>query len=118
MTSIPASRRARAMIFAPRSCPSRPGLATTTRIFRVWVVLTAAPEDMPPAFSLDFRRSALDDRGDRPGDGESREGGQRGAERQAKREEGHAQALGSGRAFLSAGGGRSTQVRAIWHVVA
>src|SRR6201997_899914 len=33
MTSIPASRRARAMIFAPRSWPSRPGLATTTRIF-------------------------------------------------------------------------------------
>src|SRR5829696_9679563 len=35
MTSIPASRSARAMIFAPRSCPSRPGLATTTRIFLV-----------------------------------------------------------------------------------
>src|SRR5918997_1585946 len=35
MTSIPASRSARAMIFAPRSCPSRPGLATTTRIFFV-----------------------------------------------------------------------------------
>src|SRR4051795_10613827 len=33
MTSMPASRNARAMIFAPRSCPSRPGLATTTRIF-------------------------------------------------------------------------------------
>src|SRR5881409_2728520 len=33
MTSMPASRSARAMIFAPRSCPSRPGLATTTRIF-------------------------------------------------------------------------------------
>src|SRR5205809_1463904 len=33
MTSIPASRNARAMIFAPLSCPSRPGLATTTRIF-------------------------------------------------------------------------------------
>src|SRR5687767_14650359 len=33
MTSMPASRRARAMIFAPRSWPSRPGLATTTRIF-------------------------------------------------------------------------------------
>src|SRR5689334_8711284 len=32
MTSIPASRRARAMIFAPRSCPSRPGFAITTRI--------------------------------------------------------------------------------------
>src|SRR5215203_5830696 len=35
MTSMPASRSARAMIFAPRSCPSRPGLATTTRIFLV-----------------------------------------------------------------------------------
>src|SRR5262249_39095639 len=34
---MPASRSARAMIFAPRSCPSSPGLATTTRIF--WVVL-------------------------------------------------------------------------------
>src|SRR6188474_3319046 len=34
MTSIPASRRARAMILAPRSCPSKPGLATTTRILR------------------------------------------------------------------------------------
>src|SRR3954465_12457970 len=33
MTSMPASRKARAMIFAPRSCPSRPGLATTTLIF-------------------------------------------------------------------------------------
>src|SRR5215207_3931812 len=34
MTSIPASRSARAMIFAPRSCPSKPGFATTTRILR------------------------------------------------------------------------------------
>src|SRR5918994_6950151 len=34
MTSMPASRKARAMIFAPRSWPSRPGLATTTRILR------------------------------------------------------------------------------------
>src|SRR3954454_10892566 len=33
MTSIPASRSALAMIFAPRSCPSRPGFATTTLIF-------------------------------------------------------------------------------------
>src|SRR5688500_14995878 len=32
MTSKPASRRARAITFAPRSCPSRPGLATKTRI--------------------------------------------------------------------------------------
>src|SRR3954469_21896269 len=34
MTSMPASRSARAMILAPRSWPSRPGLATTTRILR------------------------------------------------------------------------------------
>src|SRR5215211_144990 len=34
---MPASRSARAMIFAPRSWPSRPGFATTTRIFRVEV---------------------------------------------------------------------------------
>src|SRR5919107_3478991 len=39
MTSIPASRSARAMIFAPRSCPSRPGLATTTRILRPEVAM-------------------------------------------------------------------------------
>src|SRR6266536_3078249 len=32
MTSMPASRRARATTLAPRSCPSRPGLAITTRI--------------------------------------------------------------------------------------
>src|SRR4051812_32818787 len=43
MTSMPASRSARAMIFAPRSCPSRPGLATTTRIFLfVAVVMSGA----------------------------------------------------------------------------
>src|SRR5260370_4078357 len=32
MTSIPASRNARAITLAPRSCPSSPGLATNTRI--------------------------------------------------------------------------------------
>src|SRR5881409_2326686 len=37
MTSIPASRSARAMIFAPRSCPSSPGFAMTTLIFRATV---------------------------------------------------------------------------------
>src|SRR5262249_25041398 len=37
MTSMPASRSARAMILAPRSWPSRPGLATTTRIL-LWVL--------------------------------------------------------------------------------
>src|SRR3954454_171765 len=41
MTSIPASRSARAMIFAPRSCPSSPGLATTTRILRLEVSIGA-----------------------------------------------------------------------------
>src|SRR4029453_17314097 len=35
MTSMPASRNARAMILAPRSWPSRPGFATTTRILRL-----------------------------------------------------------------------------------
>src|ERR1700728_3239492 len=34
MTSMPASRNERAMILAPRSCPSSPGFATTTRILR------------------------------------------------------------------------------------
>src|SRR3954469_9871336 len=32
MTSIPASRSAAATTLAPRSCPSRPGFATSTRI--------------------------------------------------------------------------------------
>src|SRR3954452_17953999 len=35
MTSMPASRSARALIFATRYWPSRPGLATTTRILRL-----------------------------------------------------------------------------------
>src|SRR5258708_4095498 len=34
MTSMPASRSARAMTFAPRSWPSSPGFATNTRILR------------------------------------------------------------------------------------
>src|SRR6476469_3351665 len=34
MTSMPASRSARAMIFAPRSWPSRPGFATRILSFR------------------------------------------------------------------------------------
>src|SRR5688572_7111057 len=36
MTSMPASRSARAMTLAPRSWPSRPGLAMTTRILRIY----------------------------------------------------------------------------------
>src|SRR3954464_10761510 len=57
MTSMPASRRARAMIFAPRSWPSRPGLATTTRIFRPGVLMRG--RRMVPAPSE--RRRALPD---------------------------------------------------------
>src|SRR5262245_22783082 len=43
MTSMPASRSARAMIFAPRSWPSRPGLATTTRIFLLLIAAGGYP---------------------------------------------------------------------------
>src|SRR3954447_9458072 len=43
MTSMPASRSARAMIFAPRSCPSSPGLATTTRILRAMAARLVVP---------------------------------------------------------------------------
>src|SRR5919106_6536104 len=42
MTSIPASLSALAMILAPRSCPSNPGLAITTRI-------------RPPGTSAEYR---------------------------------------------------------------
>src|SRR6185369_15717064 len=37
MTSMPASRSAAATTLAPRSCPSRPGLATSTRMGRALV---------------------------------------------------------------------------------
>src|SRR5687767_11359583 len=40
MTSKPASRNAAAITLAPRSCPSRPGLATSTRIF-LWSAVMA-----------------------------------------------------------------------------
>src|SRR5688500_15941300 len=39
MTSKPASRNELAITFAPRSCPSRPGFATRTRILRSVIVL-------------------------------------------------------------------------------
>src|SRR5262245_30558528 len=42
---MPASRRARAMIFAPRSWPSRPGFAMTTRIAPgTWAEYRGAPD--------------------------------------------------------------------------
>src|ERR1700729_2817100 len=52
MPSMPASRSARAIIFAPRSWPSRPGLATTTRILG-W----AGP--VPAISDLDYEGVAL-----------------------------------------------------------
>src|SRR4051812_19465297 len=45
MTSMPASCRARAMILAPRSWPSRPGFATTTRIFLLAMRARKLPAD-------------------------------------------------------------------------
>src|SRR5262249_10298075 len=47
MTSKPASRSARATILAPRSCPSSPGLATTTRMRRSLIDRPGGP-DMAP----------------------------------------------------------------------
>src|SRR4051794_5533638 len=55
MTSMPASRSARGMIFAPRSYPSRPGLATTTRILRLlrcWALTAGLVGDRRPGPAL------------------------------------------------------------------
>src|SRR5216117_3749032 len=70
MTSIPASRSARAMIFAPRSWPSRPGFAITTRIFRAMTESLRGerpvrPVDAPPgepAAHPEHRRDEHDQR--------------------------------------------------------
>src|SRR5918911_245170 len=48
MTSNPASRSARATIFAPRSWPSSPGLATTTRILRSSVMIVTSEHRPQP----------------------------------------------------------------------
>jgi uncharacterized membrane-anchored protein len=45
MTSMPASRSAAATTFAPLSWPSRPGLATSTRIGRIGDKASGAAED-------------------------------------------------------------------------
>src|SRR5215475_4189817 len=49
MTSKPASRRARATILAPRSCPSSPGLATTTLTLRSAISSSSLSERGPDA---------------------------------------------------------------------
>src|SRR3954451_20795211 len=59
MTSMPASRRARAMILAPRSWPSRPGLATTTRIFRACVLMARAPDGIRLLTDREVSRSVM-----------------------------------------------------------
>src|SRR3954463_11060650 len=65
MTSMPASRSARAMIFAPRSCPSKPGLATTTRILPLDAASTAGRDPTPRCrrgrFSVESALADLDD---------------------------------------------------------
>src|SRR3954447_3716788 len=58
MTSMPASRSARAMIFAPRSWPSRPGLATTTRIFLVEAAMPGIIRGVPRSCARPCRRRA------------------------------------------------------------
>src|SRR6478672_6050985 len=69
---MPASRSARAMILAPRSCPSSPGLAMTTRIFRsTWAVYGGenhghrlVPRLAQPGWGAMYRASgvSIDDR--------------------------------------------------------
>src|ERR1700722_13508485 len=78
MTSMPASRKARAMILAPRSWPSRPGLATTTRILPLGgasadtcsdlqdnrVALSAAGADRGAAVAAAATAQLVDERAD------------------------------------------------------
>src|SRR3954467_14432010 len=80
MTSMPASRRARAMIFAPRSWPSRPGFAITTLILRATgrqVYGREADRRWLLARLAEPRRSAvrLPRRGARPAPARLRDGG-------------------------------------------
>src|SRR4051812_45351756 len=63
MTSMPASRSARAITLAPRSWPSRPGLAITTRSGRgIAAILPSHPR--PPAgptVALRWQAMAVED---------------------------------------------------------
>src|SRR5437762_5411563 len=58
MTSMPASRRARAMTLAPRSWPSSPGLATNTRILRPCA--NSAPLLAPQHVAIEIVPAQLD----------------------------------------------------------
>src|SRR5436305_10350688 len=58
MTSNPASRSARAMTLAPRSWPSSPGLATTTRYLRCTARNTRQVPSKQPKRATKQRRTA------------------------------------------------------------
>src|SRR5205814_2522334 len=60
MTSKPASRRARATTLAPRSCPSRPGFATTTRYRRSTGADTTGRRPSSQNPDVDVRREVED----------------------------------------------------------
>src|SRR5437899_6808575 len=65
MTSMPASRSAMATTLAPRSCPSRPGLATRTRMgLTGFVILRSRSDEGPSAAAVTKKvlRFAQDDR--------------------------------------------------------
>src|SRR3954447_132076 len=62
MTSWPASRNARAMTLAPRSWPSKPGLAISTRIGDSARPSDATPGPLYPASATMPGYSARDDR--------------------------------------------------------
>src|SRR4051812_12230425 len=63
MTSMPASRSARAITFAPRSWPSRPGLAITTRSGRGIAPILPSRRQPPagPPLALRWQPMAVDD---------------------------------------------------------
>src|ERR1700760_3655758 len=57
---MPASRSVRAMILAPRSCPSKPGFATTTRIGRLAISPRVYPGLVARGAGSEDRRLAVD----------------------------------------------------------
>src|SRR3972149_1048836 len=60
MTSHPASRSARATTLMPRSCPSRPGLASRIRRARPMVLLTCSTRQRRPDDPVGRRRGSND----------------------------------------------------------
>src|SRR5262245_23778433 len=56
---MPASRSARAITFAPRSCPSSPGFATSTRIFELINLRIGELSALKPVLSFGYAPLAL-----------------------------------------------------------